>query len=45
MPEKVNAVYGMVDEEKRGIVAFRFDADHWKYKKTKRIIEIRRKEA
>lgn len=45
MPEKVNIVYGQIDDNKQGIVEFRFDADTWIYKKEKSIIKIRRKEA
>lgn len=45
MPEKVNMVYGQVDENKQGIVEFRFDADTWEYRKIKNVIRVRRKSA
>lgn len=43
MPERVNTLYGKIDENHSGIIEFKFDTDHWTYKKSGNIIRIRRK--
>jgi hypothetical protein len=45
MTERINVVYGQVDENKQGIVEFRFDSKIWDSKKTKDLIILRRKTA